>query len=198
MGNPVAQKPHAAPTLLVRTRRSDHRLESGTEYRIGRDPAADIVLSDARVSWHHAVLKSDGAQWVLEDTGSRNGIFVGPEQTRRVDIRANCVVRIGNPDDGPVLRFEPQLPPEPPPVPQPVPAPARISGGIAGEPVQEAEPEILASLPSVDRRPTARMPLPSKVMRIGRTPDNDLVVSDLGVSRKHAELRKSPTGRYEI
>ena len=45
---------------------------------------------------------------------------------------------------------------------------------------------------------TARMPLPSKVMRIGRTPDNDLVVSDLGVSRNHAELRKSPTGRYEI
>ena len=204
MGNPVAQKPHAAPTLLVRTRRSDHRLESGTEYRIGRDPAADIVLSDARVSWHHAVLKTNGAQWVLEDTGSRNGIFVGTEQTRRVDIRANCVVRIGNPDDGPVLRFEPQLPPEPPPVPKPVPvrapepAPARVSGGMVREPVQEEEPENLASLPSVDRRPTARMPLPSKVMRIGRTPDNDLVVSDLGVSRKHAELRKSPTGRYEI
>jgi ABC transport system ATP-binding/permease protein len=200
VGNPVAQKPHAAPALLVRTRRSDHRLESGTEYRIGRDPAADIVLSDARVSWHHAVLKTDGAGWVLEDTGSRNGIFVGTEQTRRVDIRGNCVVRIGNPDDGPVLRFEPQLPPEPPPVPQPapVPAPARISAGVVREPVRQEEPEILASLPSVDRRPTARMPLPSKVMRIGRTPDNDLVVSDLGVSRKHAELRKSPTGRYEI
>ncbi|MGH3214000.1 MAG: FHA domain-containing protein [Trebonia sp.] len=204
MGNPVAQRPHAAPALLVRTRRSDHRLESGTEYRIGRDPAADIVLSDARVSWHHAVLRTDGAGWVLEDTGSRNGIFVGTEQTRRVDIRTNCVVRIGNPDDGPVLRFEPQLPPEPPPVsvpvpmPVPAPAPARISGGLVREPVREEEAEVLASLPSVDRRPTARMPLPSKVMRIGRTPDNDLVVSDLGVSRNHAELRKSPTGRYEI
>jgi ABC-type multidrug transport system ATPase subunit/pSer/pThr/pTyr-binding forkhead associated (FHA) protein len=206
VGNPVAQRPHAAPALLVRTRRSDHRLESGTEYRIGRDPAADIVLSDARVSWHHAVLKTDGAGWVLEDTGSRNGIFVGTEQTRRVDIRTNCVVRIGNPDDGPVLRFEPQLPQEPPPVsvpvpmpvPAPAPAPARISGGLVREPVQEQEAEILASLPSVDRRPTARMPLPSKVMRIGRTPDNDLVVSDLGVSREHAELRKSVTGRYEI
>ena len=171
MGNPVAQRPHAAPALLVRTRRSDHRLESGTEYRIGRDPAADIVLSDARVSWHHAVLKTDGAGWVLEDTGSRNGLFVGTEQTRRVDIRTNCVVRIGNPDDGPVLRFEPQFPPEPPPVPVPAPAPvrvpepapARISGGLVREPVQEEEAEILASLPSVDRRPTARMPLPSKV-----------------------------------
>jgi ABC-type multidrug transport system ATPase subunit len=53
-------------------------------------------------------------------------------------------------------------------------------------------------LPSVDRRPTARMPLPAKAMTIGRTPDNDLVLSDLDVSRRHAELRKSPTGNYEI
>jgi ABC transport system ATP-binding/permease protein len=196
VGNPVVQKPHAAPALLVRTRRSDHRLESGTEYRIGRDPGADIVLSDARVSWHHAVLKTDGAGWVLEDTGSRNGIFVGTELTRRVDIRTNCVVRIGNPEDGPVLRFEPQLPPEPPPVPPPpaAAAPVRSHHGA----VKREEEEDISYLPSVDRRPTARMPLPSKVMRIGRTPENDLVVSDLGVSRKHAELRKSPTGRYEI
>jgi len=42
------------------------------------------------------------------------------------------------------------------------------------------------------------MPLPAKAMRIGRVPDNDLVLSDLNVSRHHAELRKSATGRYEI
>ena len=53
-------------------------------------------------------------------------------------------------------------------------------------------------LPSVDRRPTSRMPLPAKALRIGRVPDNDVVLSDLNVSRHHAELRKSPTGSYEI
>jgi ABC transport system ATP-binding/permease protein len=179
VGNQVAQIPHAAPPLLVRTRRSDHRLDSGTEYRIGRDPAADIVLEDSRVSWRHAVLRADGQSWVLEDLGSTNGTYVGTERTSRVDIRSNCVVRLGNPEDGPVLRFEPQLPPEP------VQAPAPAQAGIA-------------HLPSVDRRPTYRMPLPAKVMRIGRTPDNDLVVEDLGVSRKHAELRKSQSGRYQI
>ncbi len=42
------------------------------------------------------------------------------------------------------------------------------------------------------------MPLPAKAMRIGRIPDNDLVLSDLNVSRHHAELRKSPAGSYEI
>jgi ABC transport system ATP-binding/permease protein len=35
-------------------------------------------------------------------------------------------------------------------------------------------------------------------MRIGRVPDNDLVLPDLDVSRHHAELRKSPTSSYEI
>src|ERR1035441_185949 len=58
----------------------------------------------------------------------------------------------------------------------------------AGSPVKPS------MLPSVDRRPTARMPLPAKAMRIGRIPGNDLVLSDLDVSRHHAELRKSPTG----
>jgi ABC transport system ATP-binding/permease protein len=181
VANQVAQIPHAAPPLLVRTRRSDHRLDSGTEYRIGRDPAADIVLEDARVSWRHATLRVDGRSWVLEDLGSTNGTWVGSERTSRVDIKSNCVVRLGNPDDGPVLRFEPQLPPAPARAPAPAPP----------------QPSI-AHLPSVDRRPTNRMPLPAKVMRIGRTPENDLIVDDLGVSRKHAELRKSQSGRYQI
>ena len=61
-----------------------------------------------------------------------------------------------------------------------------------------AQPVAPDLLPSVDRRPTARMPLPAKAMRIGRMPDNDLVLSDLNVSKRHAELRKSPTGNYEI
>jgi len=67
--------------------------------------------------------------------------------------------------------------------------------GAAAQPAKPVAPDLL---PSVDRRPTARMPLPAKAMRIGRVPDNDLVLSDLNVSRHHAELRKSPTGSYEI
>jgi len=43
-----------------------------------------------------------------------------------------------------------------------------------------------------------RMPLPAKALRIGRVPDNDIVLPDLDVSRHHAELRKSPVGTYEI
>jgi ABC-type multidrug transport system ATPase subunit len=80
-----------------------------------------------------------------------------------------------------------------PPADYPSPQPA-----VAPQPVQPAAAVQPEMLPSVDRRPTSRMPLPAKAMRIGRVPDNDVVLSDLNVSRHHAELRKSPTGQYEI
>ncbi|MFG3053939.1 FHA domain-containing protein [Kitasatospora sp. NPDC048239] len=38
----------------------------------------------------------------------------------------------------------------------------------------------------------------TRTLRIGRALDNDIVVSDLQVSRHHAELRQLPDGRYEI
>ena len=41
-----------------------------------------------------------------------------------------------------------------------------------------------------NRRPSAVMQLPAKVLRIGRAADNEVVVSDLNVSRYHAELRR--------
>jgi ABC-type multidrug transport system ATPase subunit len=51
---------------------------------------------------------------------------------------------------------------------------------------------------SVDRRPTSVMRAPTRLLRIGRDPSNDLVVPDLSVSRVHAELRNLGDGRYEI
>jgi ABC transport system ATP-binding/permease protein len=51
---------------------------------------------------------------------------------------------------------------------------------------------------SLLRQPSAIMRLPTRVLRIGRANDNEVVVSDLGVSRYHAELRRSSRGGYEI
>ena len=42
------------------------------------------------------------------------------------------------------------------------------------------------------------MRLPTRVLRIGRANDNEIVVSDLSVSRYHAELRRDSRGGYEI
>jgi ABC-type multidrug transport system ATPase subunit/pSer/pThr/pTyr-binding forkhead associated (FHA) protein len=182
----VAHSSQAAPPLLVRTVRSNHLLESGQEYHIGRADSADIPLVDARVSWDHAVLRAEGSVWVLQDTGSRNGTFLGSDRIQRLDISESCVLHFGHPEDGPVVRFELQ---------QPQQAPARELGNNGfGQP----QIEDTTFMPGVDRQPTSRLRLESKVMSIGRRPDNDIVVADLGVSKQHAELRLSPTGRYQI
>jgi ABC-type multidrug transport system ATPase subunit/pSer/pThr/pTyr-binding forkhead associated (FHA) protein len=52
--------------------------------------------------------------------------------------------------------------------------------------------------PSVDRRPSAVMPMPARALRIGRQHDNDIVLTDLNVSRHHAELRNTGDGSYVI
>ncbi|MGP4049036.1 FHA domain-containing protein [Streptomyces sp. 2A115] len=50
-----------------------------------------------------------------------------------------------------------------------------------------------------DRSPTTFHQLAlGRVMRIGRALENELVVSDLQVSRHHAEFHATPDGRYEI
>ncbi|UJB41333.1 ABC transporter ATP-binding protein/permease [Streptomyces sp. A1-5] len=70
-------------------------------------------------------------------------------------------------------------------------APAQQSG----QPQQRPAPQAQGG----DRSPTTFHRLDSgRVMRIGRALDNELVVSDLQVSRHHAEFRATPDGRFEI
>jgi ABC transport system ATP-binding/permease protein len=188
VGIPMARGSRGAPPLLVRTVRTTHRLESGSEYRIGRDERAEIPVNDPRVSWDHAVLYTVGNGWVLEDRGSRNGTFLGAEKISRLDIDGPCVIHVGNPEDGPVLRIEVERVSEVPP-----PGPARGPGQGAGQ------GDAGTPAPRVDLEPTSRIKLlAARVVTIGRRPDNNIVISDLGVSKLHAELRMSATGRYQI
>ena len=71
--------------------------------------------------------------------------------------------------------------------------PANNGGHARGGGVQQNDHRL-----SVDRRPTSVLQLPVHRLRIGRTPDNDLVLSDLSISRHHAELRKTSDGKYQI
>ena len=93
----------ADSVLLVRTPDAERSLAAGRSYYIGRDPQADIVVNDSRVSWRHAVLRQDGSNWLLEDVGSTNGTFQGRERVQRVTISGSCAIRLGHPDDGPAM-----------------------------------------------------------------------------------------------
>jgi len=70
---------------------------AGTATRIGRSPDNDIVLSDVKVSRHHAVITDNGATLVITDLGSANGVLVAGQ---RIDPSAELCegdrIRIGD------------------------------------------------------------------------------------------------------
>src|SRR5215469_8747548 len=266
----------AVPPLVVRTRESDRTLPAGSSYLVGRDPECDIALTDARVSWHHAVLQTEDRRWVLEDNGSTNGTFAGDRRVDRIEIDGECLVRLGHPVDGPVLSCtvsdigpdaagphtgveigpadpdgagawpiqamapsasapsrepgppaaelsvapppapvpspdpvppasEPSVAPPPAPVPSPEPVPPASEPSVTPPPLPALSPEPVppasepsaappsAPTPSPDPGPPAvepsMAPLPAWTLRIGRAPDNDLVITHAPVSWHHAELR---------
>lgn len=47
---------------------------------IGRDPEAELPLSDQLISWHHARIEDRGDGWALFDLGSTNGTTVNAEK----------------------------------------------------------------------------------------------------------------------
>ncbi|MEV5753790.1 FHA domain-containing protein [Actinoallomurus sp. NPDC052308] len=73
-------------------------------------------------------------------------------------------------------------------------------GGAPGRPAHGPRPRspIVQTMSGQYREPTQIRRLDgSRVVRIGRGPENDMVIADLRVSRQHAELR-STGGTYEI
>ncbi|MBT2388842.1 FHA domain-containing protein [Streptomyces sp. ISL-1] len=177
MERPVAP---TAPELVIETDAGSTVMSPSRDYRVGRDPLSDIVIDDVRVSWHHAVLRPQADHWTIEDEDSTNGTYADGMRIREWGVGPGSVIRFGNPADGPCAVLVDR---GAPPAAQ---APARPSA---------------VSMPSATgtfRQPTTVRPLSARTVRIGRGPDNDLVIDDLVVSRQHAELRALPDGTYEI
>jgi len=102
IGTGPSSRPTAAgPPLVVNTGGTSHLVRAGPPYRVGRDPRSDIVLTDSRVSWHHAVFRADHGVWFVEDAGSTNGTFIGSRQISRYEITRDGRLQFGSPIDGP-------------------------------------------------------------------------------------------------
>ncbi|MBV8367325.1 MAG: FHA domain-containing protein [Candidatus Eremiobacteraeota bacterium] len=137
----------------------------------GRDPAAcDVVLPQPFISKTHAAFESDesGRTTVL-DLGSKFGTFVNGERvTERVLLGGD---RIGLGPDGLVaFRY--------------------AAGQTAGTPSADtsaADITTLVDRAEVEGTRTLHVER-SRELRIGRAPDNDIVLNAASVSRHHAKL----------
>ncbi|MEV5832471.1 FHA domain-containing protein [Nocardia sp. NPDC052112] len=205
---PSSTESPVAPVLVVQTRDRVYRLRAGDAYNVGRDPAADIVVSDPRVSSVHAVLERGADGWEIEDAGSLNGTFFDGHRVARMLIDHDETFQLGHAVNGEQL--------------------ACSIEGDQGQPGDESDDDIggdtmIVSDPGYNledeatitkfyagraRRVSRSSPSPatatavvqitSPTLRIGRAADNDIVANDLMLSRHHAELRMIGDGRYRI
>lgn len=167
--------------------------EDAVTVTIGRDPDSAIRIADPRISRRHAECRFDGNSWFFQDLGSRNGAYCDgkPAGTLRLDRPRS--VRLGGERSGVLIEL--------------IPEPALVSVAFEDTqpldvmPDQETRPAplnsaVLAAEALGDR--SARYRPEQTALRIGRAPDNDVVVDDFLVSRHHAELRRRADGGFTL
>ena len=62
---------------------------------VGRSAVCDLALSDRAVSGTHCELEAVESGWVLRDTGSTNGCYVGEVRVREAVLPVGTRVRMG-------------------------------------------------------------------------------------------------------
>ncbi|MBT1182718.1 FHA domain-containing protein [Streptomyces sp. CJ_13] len=210
------------PELVLELNGRTWTLDPSRSYSLGRDPQGDVVIDDARVSWRHATISWNGRGWGIEDHGSTNGTYVHGARVQQTELAPGTPVHLGNATDGPRLNLSAATAPQPVAHQAQAPAyqaqqqaqPQQQAWQQQAPPQQYQQPQQSQPQPHVphqqgggqgatpgydDRSPTTFHEFSlGHVMRIGRALENELVVSDLQVSRLHAEFRSMPGGRFEI
>jgi ABC-type multidrug transport system ATPase subunit len=188
---------------------------------VGRDRECDICFHDVNpddltlISRVHAILRFDGAQWMVVDK-SQNGVYVAGSRANLVPIHDRLSIALGSPR-GPQLTFRVATsagPPNPRTLQSPAdetlgespktamfrpagpPAPTRPPVRPTGsQPSQAAPPR-----PVSETRRVPTPPAPSRTaesrgsLTVGRAKTNSVVVEDALASRVHAVLVSTPAG----
>ncbi len=174
----------------------EHLLDGAEPAVVGRDPASRVHVDDQLVALHHAVLSRDASGWVLVDGGSPGGTFLDGERVDRLAITDRVQIRLGDPLQGPLLELVEGRAPD-------VGSAATIAAKLPLEAIRRPapaapEPDPDAPLPGGALGRLTAVHTAVRFVRIGRAPENDIVLDDLLVSRHHAELRGHPVGGYEL
>lgn len=99
MSDPSAPPPPAAAVTLFLAGRNTGRflLDATVDNTLGRSTQTTITIPDRLASRAHAAIRFHTArrEWVLRDTGSRNGTWLGGRRIDVVPLLPGAVIRIG-------------------------------------------------------------------------------------------------------
>ncbi len=136
---------------------------------IGRATDSDVRVDDSRVSRRHLTLRHENGGWIAEDHGSTNGTYRDGVRVMRLSVVGSTRLLLGDGEDGVSVHLLLDGLPR--------------NGGAA----PSAPPTVLEDESAgVDLGDLSVSHQLTKPARIGRAPENDIVLSDLSVSRRHA------------
>lgn len=72
----------------------DFRLVAGKN-TIGTSADSDIVITDQYISSHHAIIRFDNNQFILQDLDSTNGTFINNKRIVRAELIDNDTIKMG-------------------------------------------------------------------------------------------------------
>ena len=156
------------------------------ELTIGRDADRQLILPSASVSRRHARLYIEGGQPCIVDEGSANGVIVdGVRITQPTYVGAETRIDLAEFR----LAIEPLLPTaEAPRQPRVTPVP-----GLAQSPLPPMR--LVAEGGPYDGRV---FELTAAEIAVGRAVDNDVVLDDPSLSRKHGRLYRRGPAELEV
>lgn len=174
-------------SIYFKNTTSEHYLSPGTVTTIGRTNDNSIVLEHDAVSRHHAKIEWADDNASIIDLGSSNGTSVNGE-----GIEAKVPFTLKDNDEISIADFKLEFHiTDKKPVPTITPESQTV--------VLKAETQSvpIPSLTIQTVHETNEYPLEKEIITVGRDPENDIVIDDPSVSRKHAKLQHSDKG-YEI
>jgi ABC-type multidrug transport system ATPase subunit len=145
-------------------------VESDQRLVVGRGEEADLQVADSRISRRHLAVQRTSQGWLLEDL-SRNGSYVNGRRIERLILSGPAVVILGAASGAPEVRIQP------------------VHRNARGQPCDTSAD---APRSFMQGKSSALHLLREGTVRIGRAPDNDIVLDDLLVSRHHAVLTRDP------
>ena len=158
------------------------------ELTIGRDADRQLVLPSASVSRRHARVYLDGGQPCIVDEGSANGVIVdGVRITQPTYVSAGTRIDVA----------EFHLAIEPLGAAQTMPPPPRMTPvpGTAPSPSLQPAMRLVAEGGPYDGRV---FEVSASELSVGRAVDNDIVLDDPSLSRKHAKMYRRGPAELEI
>ncbi len=149
---------------------------------IGRASRNTVRIADDQSSRQHCRLERlDDGSWKLVDLASRNGTYLNDKLVDEAPLHHGDRVRIGST----TITFE---------LPE---AEQAAAGPAEPEQGEQPEPQALKAIKLVfvaGSNRGRRVIVFEKLTTIGRRPSNDIIISDRGVSNRHAEVRRGPDG----